>query len=54
MPRKNPRLNKDGLPVDPKEWTEADWRTLNETLEKVIREVSGRHKPEGRKEGRKQ
>jgi hypothetical protein len=40
------KLSRDGLPVDPKEWTKADWQDLHEAMEKAKRLISKRHKPE--------
>jgi hypothetical protein len=38
------RLNVDGLPIDAKDWTEADWRDLHEAIERVKRNVAARHR----------
>lgn len=38
------RFTEDGLPRDAKDWTEADWRTLYEALEKINRDIAARHK----------
>lgn len=37
------RLNRDGLPVDAREWTAADWQDLHEAIEGVKRKVKARH-----------
>lgn len=37
-------LTDDGLPRDPKDWTEADWRTLHTHLEAIKREIAERHR----------
>jgi hypothetical protein len=39
------KFSADGLPIDAREWTAADWRTLHEAVEKVKRDVAARHKP---------
>jgi hypothetical protein len=33
----------DGLPVDAREWTVADWQVLHEAMEAVKRKVAKRH-----------
>ncbi len=38
------RLSPDGLPVDAKEWTHADWQDLHNAMEKVKALISNRHK----------
>ena len=38
-----PKLTKDGLPVDAKDWTAADWQDLHEAMESVKRKVAKRH-----------
>ena len=43
---RHPRLSRDGLPVDAKVWTVADWRTLHLHLEAVKRKVAARHRDE--------
>lgn len=35
----------EGIPVDARDWTEADWRDLHEAMEKVLRRIRDRHKP---------
>lgn len=39
------QLNRDGLPIDARDWTEADWQDLHEAIEKVKRNVARRHRP---------
>ena len=41
---RKPRLTEDNLPIDAKEWTEDDWRTLHVHLEAIKKEVAERHK----------
>lgn len=41
------KLNRDGLPVDARDWTEADWRELHEAIERIKRNVARRHQPKG-------
>lgn len=41
--RERRRLSDDGLPIDAKAWTEADWRDLHEAIETMKRKVSERH-----------
>lgn len=43
MKRDTKRLSRDGLPVDARDWTEADWRDLHEAVEDVKRKVAQRH-----------
>ena len=33
----------DGLFRDAREWSEDDWRTLHEAMQKAIKEISERH-----------
>lgn len=39
------KLTEDGLPKDARDWTEADWRSLHEAMERAKREIAERHKP---------
>lgn len=39
-----PKLNRDGLPVDPLDWTCEDWQTLFEMTEKAKQIIAKRHK----------
>jgi hypothetical protein len=53
MSRRGPRqeripLNKDGLPKNAKDWTEADWADLWRAYRTIIKRVSERHKPKGK------
>jgi hypothetical protein len=38
------RLSEDGLPVDARDWTAADWQDLHEAIEKVRCLVAERHR----------
>ena len=38
------KLNRDGLPVDARDWTRADWQDLHESLEKAKHAISKRYK----------
>jgi hypothetical protein len=38
------RLSEDGLPVDARDWTAADWQDLHEAIEKAKRLIAGRHR----------
>lgn len=40
---RHPRYDENGLPIDSREWTEADWQDLYEAMEAVKRKVGGRH-----------
>ena len=42
------RWTESGLPRDPNEWTEQDWRDLNEAMETVKTKVKARHDHERR------
>jgi hypothetical protein len=44
MKHKPKRLSHDGLPIDSRDWTEADWQDLHEAIERVKRNVSQRHR----------
>jgi hypothetical protein len=41
---KPPKLNKDGVPMDAKDWTVEDWRDLHQTIERIKKRVAKRHK----------
>lgn len=41
------RLNRDGLPIDGKDWTEDDWRDLHNAIETIKRKVAKRHAEQG-------
>lgn len=45
------KLSKDGLPIDPKDWTQADWQDLHEAMERAKRTISKRHNQNGEKHG---
>jgi hypothetical protein len=34
---------KDGVPVDPKDWTPEDWRDLREAIDAVKEKIAKRH-----------
>lgn len=38
-----PRLSRDGLPLDARDWTAEDWRDLHKAIETVKRKVKARH-----------
>jgi hypothetical protein len=40
---KRKKQSDDGLPIDAKEWTRADWQDLHEAIEGVKRKVAKRH-----------
>jgi len=46
MVRRHVRLSRDGLPVDPRDWTRADWQDLHNAMEKAKRAIRKRHKAE--------
>ncbi len=54
MKDRKPRLTRDGLPVDPREWTVTDWKDLHEAVEKVRRLIAARHRPKGTHEPARQ
>lgn len=37
------RFTESGLPRDPNEWTEDDWRDLNRAIEEIKAKVAARH-----------
>ena len=37
------RKYKDGIPIDPKEWTAADWLTLHRGVERIKARIRNRH-----------
>ena len=41
--RERRRRSDDGLPIDAKEWTEADWSSLHRAMEQAKQEIRGRH-----------
>jgi hypothetical protein len=41
---KKVKVNKDGLPLDAKDWTVEDWRDLHQTIERIKKRVAKRHK----------
>ena len=48
-PRKHQkRLNRDGLPVEAKDWVEADWADLHYAMEKVKKNIAARHAEKSR------
>lgn len=46
------KVSDDGLPVDGREWTEADWRDLHEAMESVKRKFKARHAERCEADGR--
>lgn len=42
-PRKPGKYDENGLPRDPRDWTEDDWRDLWEAMKTVTEKVSERH-----------
>lgn len=40
---KVPKLTREGVPVDAKDWTVADWKDLHEAIESVKRKIAERH-----------
>lgn len=39
------RLDADGVPIDPNDWTVEDWRTLWEGIRAIKATIAARHKP---------
>jgi hypothetical protein len=37
------KLNRDGLPVDARDWSRADWQDLHEALERAKHAIRQRH-----------
>jgi len=40
---RKPRLNRDGLPIDGRDWIPADWQDLHEAMEAAKRTIKERH-----------
>lgn len=38
-----PHLNRDGLPIDGRDWLPQDWQDLHEAIEKAKRLIRERH-----------
>lgn len=38
------KLNRDGLPIDARDWTEADWQDLHEAIERIKQRIAERHR----------
>lgn len=38
-----PKLNRDGLPIDRRDWTEEDWKDLHEAIEQAKDRIAKRH-----------
>ncbi len=38
------RLDRDGVPVDPNDWTAEDWRTLHEGITLIKAIIAERHR----------
>jgi hypothetical protein len=42
--RKTPkRLSRDGLPINPRDWTRTDWQDLHEAMERAKNAIRRRH-----------
>ena len=37
------KMSREGLPVDPREWTRSDWQDLHEAMERAKRAIAKRH-----------
>ncbi len=46
MTQRKVRLDKDGVPIDPNDWTVEDWRTLHEGITMIKAIIAGRHRAE--------
>lgn len=44
MTKKILKAFRDGIPVDARQWTEADWRDLHEAMEQVKERIAARHR----------
>lgn len=40
---KRVRLDKNGVPIDVNDWTDADWLDLHQTMRRLIRRIARRH-----------
>jgi len=38
------RLNRDGIPIDGRDWTEADWIDLHNAIESIKARIAARHR----------
>ena len=38
------RLDRDGLPINPNDWTSEDWQDLHRGIQRIIRQIAARHK----------
>lgn len=43
---KKSKLTWEGIPIDPKAWTEQDWRELHEAMKAVMEKIAARHRRE--------
>lgn len=46
-PTRAPDLTKDGVPINPKDWTVEDWRDLHEGINSIKEKISARHRVAG-------
>lgn len=44
--RPPPKLNHEGLPIDPDDWTYEDWRDLHFGILAIKARIAARHKPQ--------
>lgn len=53
--RRPPKLDADGVPVDGRDWTEADWADLHYGIAAIKARIAGRHakprEPDGESRG---
>lgn len=45
------KLDRDGVPVDPNDWTVDDWRDLHFGMIAIKASIAERHKPKANSEG---
>jgi hypothetical protein len=38
------KLNRDGIPIDARDWTEADWQDLHNAIERAKNAIRKRHR----------
>ncbi len=44
MRERKVRLDRDGVPIDPNDWTVEDWRTLHEGIKLIKAIIAERHR----------
>jgi hypothetical protein len=49
--RRPPKLTPDGVPIDGRDWTEADWADLHYGMAAIKARIAARHASESRESG---